>query len=195
MSSQCEPAVCAAPFQFKLDYHNVLASEQESCSTSLKGDAIAACQSYTAWTGYTGSACQFLQGAADVAHKFVSKKNPALAAKIYHGIGIGANIFYGANRQFLQAITDINAGKPYEPIVSPDTPPPFNPDPPTDGKNIENAIVSFWGAFKPWLQIVIGKMADKSPTSPWIKILEGIISSSDLWIKQLQDIFSSASDS
>lgn len=189
MKTECKIPVHASPFKFNQQFQMVIGDAQESCSTKLDAKAQAACQGYTEWSGYTGSASQFLQGAADVEYKFLSKKNPTLAMKIYHGIGIGATIFYGANQQFLQAITDINAGKKYEPIEVPDNPPPFNPNPPSDGSTVEEAIKAFWGALQPWLEKVIAKMANKYPNSPWIKILEGIITSSQLWIKQLEDIF------
>ncbi len=187
MTKQIVPAVNVAPFQFKVN--EMLSDDPISCSLDLKDDAATACQSYTAWSGYTGSAEQLLQGSADIAYKFFTKSNPALALKVYNGIGIGANIFYGANQQFIEAIKDINKGEPYKPIILPDNPPPFDPKPPTDGGEVEKAIESFWGAFKPWLENIIGKMADKEPNSPWIKILEGVVASSDLWIVQLKGIF------
>lgn len=186
-SIKCNPVTITEPFQFK----KVVYLEDDApltCSTKLNAEQMTVCQGYTKWTGYTGSAEQFLQGAANVAYKFINKSNPNLATKVYNGIGIGANIFYGANQQFIAAITDINAGKPYSPIIIPDNPPPFAP-PPSKGDSVEKAIEAFWNSFKPWLEDIIGNMAKKEPSSPWIKILEGVVEASDLWIKQLKAIF------
>ena len=153
-----------------------------SCSTSLAGQAKIDCASFTTWTQYTAAFAGVLGTAANVVAKFVHEK------KIARDIIIGLHALYaavqGINLQFLQAIQDIDKGTTYAPIPQPDPIPPF-PDP-KPGSEIGQAVESAWAIFEPFLEKMIAKMPGGSP---WIKVLEGVITSSQQVIDQLKKLF------
>jgi hypothetical protein len=154
----------------------------EACKTKLKEPDKTQCQTFTTWTHYTASICGVFGLAAQIVNKSVSNKKIAL--KIVLSLKTAYDGISGVNEQFLAAIVDINAGKPYEPIPVPDTIPPFPT--PTDGSDVEQAVVEAWNALRPWIDNFISKLPSDSP---WIKVLEGIIESSDKMITDLQKLF------
>lgn len=154
----------------------------QACSTSLTGQAATDCASFTSWTQYTAAFAGVLGTAANLVYKFVSDKK--LASEIVTGLHAMYSGVQGVNQQFLLAIQDINAGKPYAPVPEPEPIPPFPT--PTKGTEIGQAVESAWQIFKPFLEKAIAKMPSGSP---WIKVLEGIIASSDQIIGQLKALF------
>ncbi|MFD1344780.1 hypothetical protein [Litorisediminicola beolgyonensis] len=154
----------------------------QACSSSLTGQAATDCASFTTWTQYTAAFAGVLGTAANLVYKFVPNKK--LASEIVTGLHAIYSGVQGVNQQFLLAIQDINAGKPYAPVPQPDPIPPFPT--PTKGNDIGQAVEQAWLIFKPFLEKAIAKM----PTgSPWIKVLEGIITASDKIIEQLKALF------
>ncbi len=157
-------------------------ADVEACKSSLTGEAATQCASFTTWTQYTASFCGVLGTAANLVAKAVPDE------KVSRQIVTGLHAIYaavqGVNLQFLSAISDINAGKPYAPIPAPEPIPPF-PEP-TKGKEAGQAVESAWQIVKPFLEQMIAKMPSGSP---WIKVLEGIITSSDQVLDQLKKLF------
>lgn len=178
----------AAPFVYGLfaTEYNVSNDPPAACKTSLEGDEKKLCQTYTEWSQYTASICGSLGVAANISYKFLSKNHPKIATAVVNSIHTVYDATAGANQQFLAAIVDLNEGKSYEPIPQPEPVPPF-PDPEGDSADtIKNSIESMWAALKPWIEKYIAKL-DKG--SPWIPALEGIVTSSDQLIKDLEKLF------
>lgn len=159
----------------------------ESCKEDLEEKDKEQCQSFTSWTQYTASICGSLGTAAQIVNRAVGDKKTAM--KIILSIKTVYDVVSGVNEQFLIAIKDINKGEPYKPVPKPEPIPPFPM--PSDDKDVEQAVVSAWRAFKPWLERAITSM---DPESPWVKVLLGIIESSDQMIKDLQDLFREFTD-
>lgn len=160
------------------------ADAPEACLTTLSGQAATDCASFTSWTQYTASFAGVLGVAANLVHQFVPADKKTLATAIITGLHAIYSAVQGVNQQFLVAIHDINAGAAYAPMPQPDPIPPF-PDP-TPGSDIGQAVESAWNTLKPFLEKAIAKL----PTgSPWIKVLEGVIASSDQVIAQLKALF------
>ncbi len=154
----------------------------KSCNADLKDPEKTSCASFTSWSNYTASMCGALGMAAQIVDKTVSNKK--IASEIVSAIRTVYDGIAGVNSQFLEAIVDINAKKPYSPLPTPEPVPPFPV--PSNGSDVEQAVVEGWNMLKPWIEEGISKM----PTgSPWIKVLEGIIVASDNMIKDLQDLF------
>jgi hypothetical protein len=163
-------------------YAAIGADAPQACSSNLKDKDATDCASFTTWTQYTAAFAGVLGTTANLVYQFVSNKK--IAEEIVTGLHAIYSAVQGVNQQFLMAITDINARKPYAPIPQPDPIPPF-PEP-TKGDAIGQAVESAWNVFKPFLEKMIAKM----PTgSPWIKVLEGVIASSDQVIAQLKALF------
>ena len=162
-------------------YALVGVDEPEACSTTLTGQPAIDCATFTAWTQYTASFAGVLGTAATLVGKFAP---PNIAGPIVSGLHAIYSSVAGVNQQFLLAIHDINAGTPYSPLPQPDPIPPF-PDP-ESGKEIGQAVEAAWNIFKPFIEKAIGKLPSGSP---WIKVLEGVIASSDLVIEQLKKLF------
>lgn len=157
------------------------------CSSSLTGQAAIDCASFTSWTQYTAAFAGVLGTGASLVAQFVPDKKTA--RRIITGLHAIYSGVQGVNQQFLLAIDDINNGKPYAPVPQPDPIPPFPT--PEKGKNIGHAVESAWQIIKPFLEKAIGKM----PTgSPWIKVLEGLIISSQQVIDQLKALFDDIAD-
>lgn len=154
----------------------------ESCKTDLKDADKKQCQNFTEWTQYTASIDGAVGLAAQIVHKTV--KDEKISNIIVLSLKTVYDSICGVNKQFLVAIVDINAGTPYHPIPQPDPIPPFPM--PTGKDDVAQAVEEAWTTLKPWLEKLIGKMA---PKSPWIKVLEGIIESSDLMIADLKELF------
>ena len=144
------------------------------CLTTLTPPNSTNCASFTSWSQWTGAACSLIVGATSIVVNEVNDKK--LKSEIYNGLGALYNIIAGINHQFIQAITDINNNKPYEPIDPPTNAPTFPPIGNLDG--FASAISGFWGAAEPFLQMAISKVTAKDPGSIWIKVLEGVIAGS-----------------
>lgn len=157
-------------------------ADVEACSTSLTGEAATQCASFTTWTQYTASFCGVLGTAANLVARSVPDQKTA--RDIVAGLHAIYAAVQGVNLQFLTAISSINAGKPYAPIPAPEPIPPF-PEP-TKGKEIGQAVESAWQTLKPFLEQMIAKMPSGSP---WVKVLEGVIASSDQVLDQLKKLF------
>lgn len=153
----------------------------EACSTTLKVPDTTNCASFTAWSQYTASFAGLLGTAAGLVSHFAP---PKLAPVIVGSIKALYLAVAGVNAQFLVAIHDINIGTAYNPVPGPDPIPPF-PDP-TKGNDIAQTIESAWDMLKPFIEKAISKLA---VGSPWIKILEGLIASSDTIIAQIKTLF------
>ncbi|SFQ79695.1 hypothetical protein [Hymenobacter arizonensis] len=185
MANECAPPQVIPQLSTYLSGQTMLAAVQAAppagCSTTLTGADETNCQIFTTWTQYTASICGALGLAAQIIDREISggiSKEMVLAIEaLYDGIN-------GVNTQFLQAIVDINSHTPYEPLPTPDPIPPFPM--PTSGSDVEQAVVQTWDMLKPWIE----KSMDKLPTgSPWVKVLEGIIDSSDKMLADLQALF------
>lgn len=160
------------------------ADEPAGCATTLTGQAAIDCASFTTWTQYTAAFAGVLGTAANVVYSVLAKQNKKIADEIVTGLHAVYAGVQGINQQFLLAISCINANTPYAPIPTPEPIPPF-PTPQT-GSSIGQAVESAWHIFKPFLEKMIAKMA---AGSPWIKVLEGMIASSDQMIAQLKTLF------
>ena len=186
MTNQCVPPEVIPHLSTYLTAQDVLADElsqpPQACNADLKDQEKTQCLNFTSWTQYTASICGFLGMAAQIVDKTVSNKK--IAKEIELSLETGYDAINGVNKQFLAAIVDINEGKKYNPIPQPEPIPPFPK--PTDGSDIEQAVVEAWNMLKPWIVKSIAKMPSGSP---WIKVLEGIIESSDQMIKDLQELF------
>lgn len=159
----------------------------ESCKADLPAEQKKECQSFTTWTQYTASAAGAVGTIATVVAKTVHDKK--IETKIIDGLEALYDALSGVNEQFLQAIVDINAGKKYDPLPEPDPIPPF-PDP--EGKDWGQLLEEVWNTIKPWMEKEIGKIADERPGSPWIKILEGLVQSSQKIIDDLKKMLDKA---
>jgi hypothetical protein len=157
----------------------------EACKTDLKNPEKTQCQNFTTWTQYTAS----IDGALGLSAQIVDQKmsDKKVAYKIVMAIKTVYDGVAGVNKQFLDAIKDINAGTPYDPIPGPDPIPPF-PQPKSED-DVEQAIEEGWEMLKPWLEKFIAKIPSGSP---WIKVLEGIIQSSETMIDDLKKLFDGA---
>lgn len=72
------------------------------------------------------------------------------------------------NQQFLEAINDLEAGKPYTPLVDPGEIPEF----PQDVTSAKTTATSIWGVLSQVLEMGLSHLPS---SSPWVKVLEGLI--------------------
>jgi hypothetical protein len=184
MSAICETPAVIKPLASNASSPDLFVSAIEDgppapCRMDLNGDDLIQCQSFTKWTQMTASLDGAIALAAQVCQRELSGDNQQkvfdLCKALYDGIA-------GVNQQFLAAIVDINAGKSYNPIVEPDTIPAF----PSPTGGVAGIVQSAWDIAKPWLEAMMGKMA---PGSPWVKVLDGVITSSDAIVTDIQAAF------
>jgi len=192
MNNECQTPEVVPQLSIYLSDQTILVAMQDnppqSCSTTLTGTDKDNCQNFTTWTQYTASICGALGLAAQIINRNVS--NTKIANEMVLTIETLYDGISGVNQQFLQAIVDINNHTPYEPLPTPDPIPPFPT--PTSGNDVEQAVEQAWAMLKPWLE----KAITKFPTgSPWIKVLEGILNSSDKMITDLKALFAQLSGS
>ena len=193
MTAICEPSVIVPDFSRVVRPEGKAAAlavvgdgDPPVCSTTLTGDNATQCAAFTTWTQYTAAFCGAVATGASLVDEYVTDAKTAGA--IYNGLKALYVGVQGVNLQFLAAITDINAGTPYAPIPTPSVIPPFPV--PSKGSDIGQAIESAWAVLEPFLNQMIGKMA---PGSMWIKVLEGLISSSTNIIASIKALFASLS--
>ena len=186
MTNECITPEVILPLATYLGKKTTLTEEPSSppqaCKSDLKDPEKTDCQGFTTWTQYTASICGALGLAAQIVDKSISNKK--IAKEIVFSLETVYDAINGVNEQFLAAIVDINEGKQYEPIPQPVPIPPFPT--PTSENDVEQAVTQAWSMLKPWIEQAIAKMPS---SSPWVKVLEGIIESSDKMIADLQNLF------
>ena len=150
-----------------------LAKETPKCDAeNLKPADLEVCESYTTWSQCISSAGGVVRIVAEIVKTSLTKAGKKdLAVDIWDGFGAFYKLLQGVNQEFLTAITDINAGKPFEPIESPGDLPDW-PDDDKDASDAENIIEGVWNTLKPILELALKKLPKGSK---WEIVLSGLI--------------------
>jgi len=160
-----------------------LTKEIPKCDAQkLKPEELEVCESYATWSQYISGGGGIVLTTAYIVKVALDKAGKKeLTSDIWDGFGALYQVFYGVNQEFLQAISDINAGKPFEPIESPGDLPDW-PDDDYKASDAEGIIEGVWSTLKPILEHALKKL----PTgSNWKIVLSGMINDGEDALKKL----------
>lgn len=127
-----------------------------SCKTTLTGQHLKDCQSYTALSNYLVTAGGIVHTAAATVWAEIHKSKPEAATDVWSLSRTVYELLAGVDSELIDAITDINKGKPYAPVETPAELPKFGP-PPTSGGDAAEVLEGMWTTLEGVLNTVLAK--------------------------------------
>lgn len=167
-----------------------LTKETPKCDAQkLKPEELEVCESYITWSQCIAGVGGIVLTVAEIVKASLNKAGKKeLASDIWDGFGALYKLFYGVNQEFLMAISDINAGKPFEPIESPGDLPDW-PDDDKKASDAEGIIEGVWNTLKPILEFALKKLPKGSK---WEIVLSGLIDGGENALKKLRPLLKKA---